>query len=242
MRMFPIQGKRKSVDLCEAFVAGAKGESGDAAVFYGVDQSNLADFYSACKSGADWYYIDNSYFDKTRGTYFRITKNAIQHSGRGATNGARFRALKLKVQPWRRGGNHIVFCPQSDSFMLQVARYKGSWIADAWAKVQGQTIRPLQVREWNRDKIAVAATLNADLVDAWVLVTYSSAAAITALIEGVPIISEAGAASSMSGTYEAIETPFTPDGRERFFGVLADNQWTPSEIARGLAWAAIKEQ
>jgi hypothetical protein len=238
MQMFPVAGKRKSADLCEAFMRGAKGAD-HCAVFYGVDESNLADFQRIRKSGLDWYYIDNSYFDKTRGSHYRVTKNGLQHSGTGATNGSRFRLMRTPVMPWRANGSHVVICPQSDSFMQSVIHHNGPWLDKAIARLRGVTSRPIVVREWDRDKLALASTLASDLRNAWILVTHSSAAAVSALLSGIPVISESGAAALMSSSYETIETPFMPQDRERFFGVLADNQWTPAEMASGQAWKEI---
>lgn len=242
MQTFPVARKKKSADLCSAFASGAKGAAKDAAVFYGIDDSNQAAFDAIKKSGRDWFYIDNSYFDCSRGTHFRVTKNALQHSGQGATNGSRFRALGQKVRPWRQFGRHVVLCPQSDDFMRRMIGYKGSWTQDMILRLRKHTQRPLRVREWNRDKMSAAATLADDLRDAWCLVTHSSAAAISALLHGVPVVSESGAAASMSGTIQGIDMPFTPEGRERFFGVLADNQWTQMEMAKGIAWQGLSDQ
>lgn len=240
---YPVRGKQKSFELCEAFVRGAKASDGiNAAVFYGVDDSNQDDWNRVRASGMDWFYIDNAYFDVTRSAYFRITRNALQHTGRGASNGSRFRALRLKLKPWRKWGRHIVLCEQSDDFMRRMVGYKGSWLEDTKKALSMSTSREFRVRRWQRDKIMAMSTLEDDLEEAWALVTHSSAAAITALIHGIPIFSEAGAAATMSPPLSQIEDPFFPDGRESFLGVLADNQWTIAEMRSGYAWGALTGQ
>jgi hypothetical protein len=239
MRAVPVSGKKKSADICAAFVRGARNAEAGASVFYGVDASNVKDFWRVRSSGAPWYYIDNSYFDCVRGSHFRVTKNAIQHCGAGQTSGERLRRLGVKCKPWREDGEQVVICPQSQDFMERVITDDPEWLKETLSALRTFTDRELRVREWNRDKIAAAATLGEDLRNAWALVTHSSAAAITALIEGVPVFSKSGAAAHMSGLLREIESPFLPDGREQFLGVLADNQWTIDEIESGMAWKAL---
>jgi hypothetical protein len=235
---YPVRGKQKSVDICNAFIAGAR-DARDGAVFYGVNASNVSVLQSRQKSGAPFYYIDNAYFDATRGRRFRVTKNAIQHSGLGESTGERFAALNLSIAPWHATGEHIVVCPQSSPFMHDVIGYSGDWLSQTIAKLLKVTTRSLRVREWNRDKIAAARSLPEDLLNAWCLVTHSSAAAVTALLHGVPVVSEAGAAACMSIQIKEIEEPVVPPDRERFFGVLADNEFTLTEMESGYAWRMI---
>jgi hypothetical protein len=116
---YPIPGKAKALRLCEAFAAGVRAAGGDAhvcteppreladgaAVFYGVRPAVAHLWEQAKREARDWYYIDNSYFDAARERQFRVTKNAIQHTGRGASDGRRFRALGIAIGPMRVGGD-----------------------------------------------------------------------------------------------------------------------------------------
>ena len=64
------------------------------------------------------------------------------------------------------------------------------------------------------------------------LVTHSSAAAVTAVIEGIPVI-----VSGMSALAQMRwSTDPEHDQRLGFLNVLADNQWTLDEIREGKAW------
>jgi hypothetical protein len=143
-------------------------------VFYGVDRSN-AHLWLQAKERGGFYYCDNSYFDAARQSYFRVTKDRLQHTGEGESTGERFRALKIKIEPWREPGEWVVVCPQSDDFMKMVVAYGRDWFADALADFAPYKKR-IRVRAWNRDKKAAAATLGHDLEDALCLVTWSSAA------------------------------------------------------------------
>lgn len=239
---YPVDGKRKSFELCQAFVDSCGGKvitdgvlREGAAFFYGVDGSNVDVWRAVQRERRDYFYSDNSYFDATRGDYFRVTRNGLQHSGTGPSNGKRFASLRIDVKPWRRRGDHIVMCPQSDHFMTVIAGVAFDWTRhtrDALARFSG---RPLRLREWNRDKSALSATLPADLDGAHALVTWSSAAAVEAVLSGVPVVCTGPcAAAPMGGDIADIECLPTP-AREQWAGVLADNQWTVSEFRRGLA-------
>jgi hypothetical protein len=241
LTLYPVAGKLKSVVICEAFAAGApKSAEGD--VFFGVNDSNVAAYRRARKEGRDWYYVDNAYIDKWRGTYFRATKNALQVNTQGkVSDGKRFAALGVPVKPWREVmGREILLCPQSDSFMrTATVGYRGSWTDNTLTLLEGFQCRlPIRVRHWNPDKVKVSVALLDELPKLHLLVTYSSASAITALLEGVPAISQAGAAHQLTGdlTRESVENPPRPEGREQFANVLADNQFTLEEFKRGVAW------
>jgi hypothetical protein len=231
----PVLGKAKSRDLCAAFIQGAPTEA-QGEVFYGVDQTNIHHWQRVCTGSEPWYYIDNSFFDKTRGTHFRIARNAVQHSGEGQSDGQRFKALALEIKPWRKTGSHIVVCPQSDSFMRDIAGWKNNWLSEAVRSMALASNRRFKIRNWDRDKAKASKTLPDDLRDAWILATYSSAASVTALLEGIPVACCAGACYGMGVRVIDIEQPIYPKDRERFFGVLADNQWNVSEMKDGTAW------
>ncbi len=230
----PVRGKQKSVDICNAFIAGApKSEVGY--VFYGVNASNKSDFEIAKACKYPWYYIDNSYFDCVRGEQFRVTRNAIQHTGAGDTDFKRFNALGVEIAPWRSGGGHIVVCPQSDDFMRNVAAYQGNWLADSVKALSGRfPTRALRVRPWAADKAKLGRTLEKDLADAWALATYTSAAAVTAVAHGVPVLTHPSCAVHMNGWSMSNNAT-----RHHLLGVLADNQFTLKEMKEGFAWHSL---
>lgn len=239
---WPVAGKAKSSLICQAFLAGVQDRREDASVFYGVDRSNIRDWNRVREAGQHFYYIDNSYFDATRGAYFRITRDALQHTGIGESDGARFRMIGATIAEWRKSGEHIVVCEQSASFMRDIVRYNGDWLAETISTIRAiSPQRRIVLRSWSPDKPALGRSLPSDLVGAWALVTHSSAAAITALLAGIPTISTAGAAAFMGCNLQKIESPFMPDDRERFFSVLADNQWTLEEMKNGTAWKALHD-
>lgn len=259
---YPVANKQKSIDICRAFVAGCGGvvthkaaylEKGDApAFFYGVDASNVHIWEQVRREGRDFYYCDNSYFDATRQTYFRVTKNRIQHSGVGVSTGERFDSLNIDVQLNRHEPDgHVVLCPQSDWFMRAIVDYSaepGAWLRDAQAHFRSSAPEhPQRIRHWEPDKAKLARSLPDDLVGAWALVTHSSAAAVTALLSGVPVFCSAhSAAYPMSSTIDRADgimlAHWEESSRRAWAGVLADNQWTLEEMRYGQCWADLQQK
>lgn len=246
---YPTPGKEKARWLLHAFCMGAAGSVAQsiparllpgAAAFYGVTPATKHLWDQARAEGRDVYYIDNAYFDSTRGEYFRVTRNRLQHTGLGYSDGKRFARLKIPISAWHRSGEHVLICPQSAEFMKVCADYPGDWIADTVAELKRWTKRELRVRPWQRDKANWYRTLPADLENCWALVTYSSASAITALLAGIPAFCTAQDCISepLAGHYPLayIGNPPRLEGREAWARILADHQWTAHEMEEGLCW------
>lgn len=238
LTLYPVPGKAKSDMICRAFAAGAP-RNADGAVFFGTE-GQMSAFKHAKASGRPWYYIDNSYFDKHRGTYFRVTKNALQVDPRGKTSdGSRFARLGVEIKPWREGWRGtILLCPQSDDFMKSTLGMNYDWVGDVSRRLAAFGAVGIMVRPWNRDKAKANEVLHEALSTVRLLISHSSSASITAMLEGVSTISEAGAAHTLTGplTKESLDNPPRPEGRLEFAQVLADNQFTLDEFRNGTAW------
>lgn len=229
VRCYPVSGKPKSLMICHAFAEGAPPRA-ECSVFYGVNESNHAEWLKAQKRG-DWYYIDNSYFDKVRGKQYRVTKNAVQCKPIGqASDGKRFAKLGIELKPMNlRSSDLWVFIEQSPSFMQYVA-HDPHWLERmVGSRPAGARI---DVRRWDSNKLKQQETLPQVIEDAWTVVAHSSAASVTALLLGIPTI-----VSEMSALY-GIRISTHPDHDQRLhcMNVLADNQWTLDEIREGKAW------
>lgn len=255
LSIYPVPGKEKSKVICAAFAHGAP-KNATGAVFFGTE--GVMSAFQRAKSGT-WWYIDNSYTDPQRGQYFRVTKNDLQvdpidqrvatrdiggdwyFSLRHST-GERFARLGIKVKDWRDNPEgKILVIPQSDDFMKSTLGRKGDWLKETVDKLIawgfGHRIR---VRPWQRDKKQAYIELHKDLDDAALVVTWSSASAITALYEGIPAISESGSAHALTGglIQQAVRDPRRPsiEERTRFLQILADGQWTLDEMRDGTCW------
>jgi hypothetical protein len=253
-------GKRNGEKVCRAFVAGYPHHTmvsetnrnelldrkQDCVAFYGLSGTNLPIWLDAKRRGLDWFCIDNSYFDKTRAKYFRVTRNALQVSTLQSPDYARAEAQGIQIVPWTFGGEHILVVEQSDVFMREVAGFKTAtdWrdtIREALRKV---THRRVQVRVWDRNKLKAGSSLPMQLAGAHCLVTHSSAAANEALLAGVPVLTlSACAASPLSAKgFDEVEFPLRADNRLAWAAGLADCQWTLQEMETGLAWKKLNEK
>ena len=249
---YALHSKRKSLEIMTAFAAGCGGRvesvlakalaPGDCA-FFGVRPPWLGLWDQAKREKRNWYYLDNSYLDCTRERYFRVTRNALQCDGMNAVwndEGAkRVKALGVTIRDWQRGGRHVVICPQSAEFLNVVAGFEGDWLEQAVAAIKGHTDRPIVVRKKGEPRPLVA-----DLEGAHCLVTHMSAAAVEALIAGIPVFCTGRCAAQMMGLSDLsmIETPEYPERRQEFMELLASNQWNLSEMRDGTCWRAFEEQ
>lgn len=189
----------------------------------------------AIAKGRDWYYGDHSYFG--RGQFYRVTRNAYQHDGSGTATPGRFEAFGRPVRPWRKSGAHVLICPNSPVYFALFGLDVYAWVREVSSTLALYTTRPIRVR-WKTQSTPIAS----DLVNCWAVVTFTSAAGLDALIEGVPVItlSDIAATARMgSRSLAEVENPQRPDGREQFLWNLADQQWTLSEIRAGVAWQAL---
>ncbi len=240
---YAVPGKAKSDMICRAFAAGAP-KSAVGSVFFGTE-GQMSSFKKAKASGEPWWYVDNAYFDKHRGTYFRATKNALQVDPRSKiSDGKRFAALKVPVKPWvEKVTGSTLLVPQSDDFMKSTIGIGYDWAEDARYQLAYWGFKDICIHPWDRDKLKRNAAFADLLPAARLIVTHSSAAAITALLEGIPAISTSKTAAAFE-----IGGPFTPanvlnprrvstEERLQFAQVLADNEFTLEEFRNGKAWA-----
>ncbi|MCI0683021.1 MAG: hypothetical protein L0Y71_13045 [Gemmataceae bacterium] len=236
--------------VCTAFVQGAGGVvrqpppkrlvAGAAAAFFGVIDATQHLWQEARAEGRDWYYLDNAYFDAARGRLYRATKNAVQSNGRERPDWKRWAALGVQVRPWRKQGRHVILVAQSQTYMRVVAGYPGWW-RDALAVLKRHTDRPIAIRGWRANKMALATTLKEALRDCWALVTWSSAAANEALLAGVPVFTAGVCAATPMGLSDLtrIESPIYPEGRTEWAAGLAGRQWSLDEFRGGTTWRTL---
>jgi hypothetical protein len=240
---YPKPGKQKSQRLLSAFARGCGGRLAEgaperlapgAAAFY--DVRGLEHLWrQACDEGRRWYYLDNAYFDIARDRLYRVGVDAMQDRGLGLPDWKRWAALGLPVAPWQRRGRHIVVCRQSAEFLALVGA--PWWLGHTLAALEAATDRPIVVREKGE-----ARALAEDLKGAWALVTHSSAAAVEAVLAGVPVFCTGFCAARTMGLSELamIERPRRPDGREIWAATLAGLQWSAEELADGTAWRMLQ--
>lgn len=240
---YAVQQEKTSPIISRAFAAGCGGVvwrenslcPGPMAIWGSPKRWEL--LQRAIRLGVEWFYMDHAYFG--RGRYFRITRNAYQHDGTGNASPERFAEFNRPVQPWRTDGRHVLICPNSATYFGLFGMNVHIWVKEVCDVIGAHCRRPVRIR-WKGDP----QPIEHDLKDCWAVVSFSSAAALDALIAGVPVFVLAGFASAYRfglPDLSHIEQPVYPDGREQFLWNLADNQWTLDEIREGVAWEALRE-
>jgi len=197
---------------------------------------------SIIKSGdRDWYYGDHSYFHAGRKQWYRITKNAFQHSGAGTPDFAKLKMFYQDVKPFKKTGRSILICLHSDSFHERMGAPMPDYLNALTKKIRLYSDRPILVRT-KRSPIHFELQLR----KSWAVVTHSSMCALQALMNGVPAFTTADSALSSLTLHDPIniERPLYPDvaARWQIAGVLAANQWTMQEISTGQAWRKLNEK
>lgn len=239
MNVYKVEDEITSPKFAKAFAKGCGGRvlteyAGGGWAGFG-SPVNWNDLQQAIATGHDWYYGDHGYFE--RGQFYRVTKNAYQHTGIGVPNFRRLSRWYQRAAKFHKSGGNIIICPQSQSHLDRHGA--SNWLEETLDVVHRHTDREVIVR-WKNGQ---DGPLVKQLPKAWAVVCHSSNAAVEALMHGVPVFvtSPIAAAFRMGKSNLAeIEYPYYPDGRYEWAGVLAANQWTMAEIERGLAWRAMK--
>lgn len=242
-----VNGTLTSPKFCRAFANGCGGKvsgdlhyllNGDVAMFGHPKLFGLLD--QAKQQNINWYYGDKAYF--RRDTYYRITKNAYMHNCiTGNDNPIRWHKLGLTIQDWRNGSD-ILICPQSDVFFKLQGKTQAEWIKTTTDEIRKYTDRRIRVH-YKNVTVDTESVFKRQLLNAWAVVVHSSMAGVQATVHGVPCFAtDPNSTSASFGTTDltAIETPVKPDNRLQMASILANNQWTISEINSGLAWECIK--
>ena len=255
---------RWSKMVCTAFAAGAKCPivppapllPGDV-MMYGALRGLLPTLRQAQREGRTWIFGDNGYFrpGKSETSYFRLTKNALQHSGTGELPfpkhlaRARWQRHGIQIAPWRSNGAHIIICPPGRLFGATFGFDSEEWLRTTLKTLGRHTKRELRVRNkmsWNDVKPVLTQSqrpLADDLHGAWALVTYCSNSAVEAICAGIPVFCTNPCAASAMGLSDLtqIEHPRTDGDRKHWAALLSCNQWLLSEMRSGLAWKMINE-
>lgn len=224
--LHPVAGKKKSAMLCEALAeGGAQGH-----IFYGVDASNHDDWVRVRGLGEPYLYIDNSYFDKTRDIYYRVTLNAVQETRWLDSDCSRFDRCWLPIMEAKpRPKGYTLRILQSPVFM--------QYTMDGTLTPFGSRHQNIKTRPWSHNKPEQIKTFPRDLDRTALLVTHSSSAAVAAVLAGVPVeTSKVSAAHWFSG--KPITHPIWEE-RRRWAGSLADRQFTIEEMRNGYAWRVL---
>ena len=235
-------GGVKCQKVSQAFAAGAGatlapasgGLRPGAVACYGMLRGLLGILDAARSAGRQWWYLDNGYFGF--GRYFRVTRGALQLSGRQVEpHGlARLYSHGLRWRDWQRDGVHILIAQQAPGWYPLV----GECSVDDWTQrtvhvLRAHTSRPIRIRAKGS-----AVPLADELRDCWAVVTHSSNVAVDAIVAGVPafVLGQSAAAPVALADLSRIESPLRYEDRLHWAARLAANQWTLDEMRDGTCW------
>jgi hypothetical protein len=160
----------------------------------------------------------------------------------------RFAALGLRVQPWTKG-TEIIVAGSSEKAAADHGLSYMQWERAAVKRLQAMGLRAVyrpKPKDPRARPIPGAAfdqrPISEALAAAAGWVTHHSNSAVDALLAGVPVHCEIGAAAALSVPLEQIGSRPRPEGREQFLADVAWLQWTVEEMRSGEAWAHLKER
>jgi hypothetical protein len=195
-------------------------------------------------SGRKWIYWDRGYARRVfatwlpkgeNGGFYRWHVGSFQLRDIGKHPSDRWKALKIDVEPWAKGGRHIVVAAPSRTY----SRVHGTegWISDTIDALARVTDRQLVIRDKESKR-----PLHLDLKDAHCLVTHASIAAVEAVVMGCPVFVHEESAAALVGrtTLKAIEAPYYPD-RQPWLNALAYSQFDENELVDGTLWKLLGE-
>lgn len=230
----------------------------DVAVFYGL-AGGLRQIYEQYRKSRKVLFLDLGYFGRRKRTrydgyhklvlndrhptaYFQEREHSID----------RFRAHGIQIQPWRKGGKHVLVIGMSAKAAAHDGFQPQQWERETIAQLAALTDRPIIYRpkpNWTESRpipgshYGVHTPLAEHFADAHCVVAHHSNVAVDALLAGIPCICPAGVASALSlQDLTQIETPIRPEGREQWAADLAFTQYSLDEMLDGTAWRYALEE
>ena len=152
-------------------------------------------------------------------------------------NGERWQALGIELQPWKQDGEYALLLEQLpwDKAAPPVGKFRRSITAECARREW-----PILVRHHPSLKRS-ERTLNEDLADASLAITWCSTASVEAVIAGVPTYALGPGSIAAPVTRQALSEPPYRGDRIAWANRLAYRQWALAELADGSAWPHIHD-
>ena len=251
-----LEAKGQNYDpFLKSFIMGAGGqitvwtkaeESQAPCVFRGVTKRKQ--MMRCREQGRDFYYIDTGYFGNGRKkTYHRITKNDMQYLGPVKSRPRD----RLAATGWTarkfRPGSKILLAPPSQKLLLCYDIDLDRWLSETIDMIKLYTDREIIVRNKQSRSVRQSSdTMEMALEkDIHCLITFSSIAAVEAVLLGKPAITLGPSAAwpVASQSLKDIEKLFIPtqDEVEEWAAHLAYCQFTEPEMKDGTAWRILND-
>lgn len=223
-------------------------------ISYGVLHGTGEIFKDCTAAGLPWWCVDHGYFHSKgpSGThkdgYWRFGFQHLQPTlGHvpgidGLTAAARWDALGLQPQPWRRNpGGVMVLCPPSPTMAAYYNVDPEGWVETVLAGLPPELRKQAIIRRPEQKYAPNAPKAAALLADARAVVVFNSNLAFEALLAGIPAYATEGLVRSWN-RLDPLEWAGQPpeayeyNNREVLFLHAASYQFTREEISAGLPW------
>ena len=195
----------------------------------------------------NFMYADLAYW--SRDTHYRFSVNGWSPDKyvRGGHDKSRFEKLGLTIDPWKDHGSQIIVVGSSRKAAVEHGFGYMKWERDTCNALRCRGLK-IEYRPKPSDKEKTSihgvgydlGSTKDSLFRAKAIVTHHSNMAIDALLAGVPVHCETGAAAAFSVPLDSIGEPERLEGREQFLYDVAWLQWSLEEMRSGEAWSHLK--
>lgn len=252
-------GRVRYKEVARAMAAGINASGGNAVLtdlMAGTIKADVAVMYGwkmreRLRHYRQWVYADLGYWDRLG--HYRLSVNSWSPDAyvRAGLPVTRLEALGVEVKPWRTGGDEVLLMGASAKSMHQHGYGYMQWETKTAQRLQKLGVKVVfrpKPNDVQKQPLPVAGVgyderpLDKALAAAWFVVTHHSNAAIDALVAGVPVHCETGAAAAFSVPIAQAASPELLDGREQFLADVAWLQWTPDEMRSGAAWRHLMDR
>lgn len=249
----------KQIFYTNQFSANARiNQKADAIVFAGMIRGEGL-IYKWCQANRKrFFYLDHAYLNRgynesdPDNEWFRITDsdflwNKMEY--RSLDRWEKYFSSKHKIQPWRLNkGKNILLLPPSQATQYIFPRSR-LWTDHTIRKIKKVTDKDIIIREKPTQQIIDSnnqiikpltfkhdKTIEQELDDAFLVVSYSSGVTVDALLRGIPVICDQNnVAAPMSMKIEEIGSYALKD-RMPWFHQLVHHQFLTKEMITGEVW------
>tara|TARA_B100000953_G_scaffold290213_1_gene275017 strand:- start:104 stop:1012 length:909 start_codon:yes stop_codon:yes gene_type:complete len=205
----------------------------------------------AKKMKQDWFFFDHAYImndqkhhinQKLKERIYRCTKNAQMINYIDELSDDDYKRIEkyeehIQLEPWRKGGKYILILEPSD--FAKKWYNVPNWTEKIVKEIKGT--KEIRIRQKNS-----MMSFESEVKHSSVVISLQSAAAIQALIWGIPSfcgkMSAAYPVSHSTNCLQWIKDPYYHDMREPWLHSLLANQYTWTEIVDGTCWNRLKNK
>lgn len=222
--------------------------------------------YNWCRqNNRDFLYIDHAYISRGYNSsnpdkeWMRVTKSNFVWNKNVPESGERWKqhfAHRYHLKPWRsNGGKNILVLPPSNASKYLFPDCT-TWMNSTMEKVrkalpdapivirekpEQPVIHPITNQVVNRQKHEHQRSIEEEMENARLIVTYNSAVPVTGIMHGIPCISSYnGAAFPMNTPIAELDNPQEPD-RQAWLNQLVHHQFSSAEMKNGMMWEMLKK-